>query len=996
MKVISKRIARNEFASRKNGVIPSLADEWIVSSVPYDCNSNSTAKKYVYSTYSSAVQKANELGMSSSMIEYKGNFVYQDHNYGLVVSDIIIPQSISTAITDYTDFYVNIPDENGGYYDLSNPILSTDPHYERDEYGNLTRKIISGGTEVKILTYTTLNKWYTFFKEYYEKIKPFNRAIDYYNNRYENKNDENEKKFTDLDSLFDSRGGEYMFDWLNGYCFPNDGIGYLLKSYSNTSRTFTAFTEYADYFSTNDLLILYNKTASKKYELKIDNFTKTSDNGGKIICSLVIKEGEEVEDIVLSTGDEIELYSDEFEYSTNSASYVIPILFTNSIDDLGEMAIFSSKWKDGVDYSDTLDKLDTDNVSDRATPYSGSTVIYQPYYKDNDGDVITIQEAYVLSGITNKGYEQNDYYENVFVENQWANYTDYMIDSGNSEFTSYSGSIFDTRDHFKEVTTYAFSPVNGNVIYNPQSGTCENDLTGYSESEIISYIDKRFVVINDELVDVINGYYVVPNYDSSCLADLALKTGKAIPVIKDGPLKYAELNGKKFYASTKNSKSYIYFLESLCCDDEGSEVKTANEGYIIYDNNLFLVNNNNVRIGDDDYEVWCGYFIYNGTTYFINCNSQVLIDNDTKRRLGWSTVTVNNDKTVTICHKLDVKQANRVTGYTESKLELLRRRKINTDELGHELPGFIDFDFSNELTGVSSNLSYDIIVGEDCDGNITAQFKSSDKLKGYGTMYNTAYDRCILDLLYVPGQFSDLEYQKTVTNNGEDVVLFNGNYLESIEFYHLNDWGEKIDIGETDTDSRPILKEYFNGGSKYDPNKPVYCDITYYIGATIEDNGNGYKFTEKRHKGVKYIDTFTVNKLIGNFFMSDNTTFPFFYYELKPNISAEYLDDFKDVKLINQSYFEMVIMTFGLSEGTRTSGDTFNEDYWVKNNGMITTPVFRNEYNLFSSTPQKEDDNIYIDRGISAAFESHLKLLETHTLESLENYSNGYFKINEY
>lgn len=883
MKVISKRIARNEFVSRKNGVIPSLADEWIVSSVPYDCSSNSTAKKYVYSTYSSAVQKANELGVSSSMIEYKGDFVYQDHNYGLVVSDIIIPQSISTAITDYTDFYVNIPDGNGGYFDLSNPILSTDPHYERDEYGNLTRKIISGGTEVKILTYTTLNKWYTFFREYKHTIYPYNTAIDYYNNRYEAKNDVNKKRFEDLDALFIARGEDRMYNWIIDNCMPHDEN----KDVKNT-----------------------------------------------------------------------------FEYSTNSASYVIPILFTNSIDDLGEMTIFSSKWKDGVDYSNRL-------VNNKGT------VVFEPYYKDNDGDIVTIEEAYVIKGNTQKGYKQNGYYENEFKEDDWTNYTDFKISSDNSYFTSKDGN--------SEVTTYAFSPVSGKVLYNKPIGSCEN--------ETVSYIAKRFVVINDELIEVINGDYVVPNYDSSCLSDLVLKTGKAIPVIKDGPLKYAELNGKKFYASTKNSKSYIYFLESLCCDDEGSEVKTANEGYIIYDNSLFLVNNNNVRIGDDDYEVWCGYFIYNGTTYFINCNSQVLIDNDTKRRLGWSTVTVNNDKTVTICHKLDVKQANRVTGYTESKLELLRRRKINTDELGHELPGFIDFDFSNELTGVSSNLSYDIIVGEDCDGNITAQFKSSDKLKGYGTMYNTAYDRCILDLLYVPGQFSDLEYQKEISGGK---TLYNGNYLESIIFYHLDDNGNKINTGETITDSRPIAKKYFNGGEYYDPNKPVYCDITYYIGATIEyDSNNGHRFASDRHKGVKYVDTFTVNKLVGNFFMSDNTTFPFFYYELKPNISAEYLDDFKDVKIVNLSHFEMEIMTFGISTGTRTT-KSFKEDYWVKNNGMITAPVFRNEYNLFSSTPQKEDDNIYIDRGISAAFESHLKLLETHTLESLENYSNGYFKINEY
>jgi hypothetical protein len=40
--------------------------------------------------------------------------------------------------------------------------------------------------------------------------------------------------------------------------------------------------------------------------------------------------------------------------------------------------------------------------------------------------------------------------------------------------------------------------------------------------------------------------------------------------------------------------------------------------------------------------------------------------------------------------------------------------------------------------------------------------------------------------------------------------------------------------------------------------------------------------------------------------------------------------------------------------------------------------------------------DIYIDRGINAAFEKHLKLQEFRTMEALENYGNGWFKINEY
>ena len=88
-------------------------------------------------------------------------------------------------------------------------------------------------------------------------------------------------------------------------------------------------------------------------------------------------------------------------------------------------------------------------------------------------------------------------------------------------------------------------------------------------------------------------------------------------------------------------------------------------------------------------------------------------------------------------------------------------------------------------------------------------------------------------------------------------------------------------------------------------------------------------------------------------------------------------------------------MLFCNTERCKENDKEFCTDYWENNNGMIATPVFRTEYNLFSSTPQNVDSDIYIDRGINAAFEKHIKLQEVHTLEALENYGNGYFKIND-
>jgi hypothetical protein len=64
-----------------------------------------------------------------------------------------------------------------------------------------------------------------------------------------------------------------------------------------------------------------------------------------------------------------------------------------------------------------------------------------------------------------------------------------------------------------------------------------------------------------------------------------------------------------------------------------------------------------------------------------------------------------------------------------------------------------------------------------------------------------------------------------------------------------------------------------------------------------------------------------------------------------------------------------------------------------EHNGMQVLPVFREEYRFGISSMENVDSDIYIDRGINAAFEKHLKLGEVTSLEALEQYGNRYFKI---
>jgi hypothetical protein len=113
---------------------------------------------------------------------------------------------------------------------------------------------------------------------------------------------------------------------------------------------------------------------------------------------------------------------------------------------------------------------------------------------------------------------------------------------------------------------------------------------------------------------------------------------------------------------------------------------------------------------------------------------------------------------------------------------------------------------------------------------------------------------------------------------------------------------------------------------------------------------------------------------------------------LSQNVDTISITDLNsDVIWDASTYFEMYILRYN-NEGKYD--EKFSD--FDNNNGVIVSPLLRTEFNLASSMPQNVEADIYIDRGINAAFEKHLKLQELRSMEALENYGNGWFKINEY
>ena len=983
MRVISKTISYDDLISRVPGVIPSIIDSW---TVPYVGNCSNSTEDGVYYSYNLAVRKAREYNVNPSEISYGTEFTnfnidnlreFTSGNYGLIPSDIIIPKSIASTITDYTDIYVNLPNGNGGYYDLSWPKKPTDPHYKG-------RKIVSGSTdeEIKILRYYTFNKWYIFFNDYYKLIsspeyeRTYTSAIDYYEKEVKVKNDEQYEYYSNLDTVFNSRGGEAMYKWMSNNCVIQFNIPKeYTEKWGTTSMYLTDALKWYWWF--NERVDKYSGVTTLEDCKETDDCCdseKYINLGGKGFFDTL--------------SEWVDSISDFSPNATKSASITIPITITASIDDLGEMSIFSSDWEEGVDYHNTLGN-------------SGGTVVNRPYEYDVDGDKVYVDDTVIIKVNDNTGYKYNNTYGDISYDDEaWESYTNYYI-SGNTEQFASNGISQD--GNFSAITSYAYSPINGEIVYNPSAFT-----------SIVSYEAISAVSINGITNDVIDGEYLTMCYDDQSVANIAYKNGTKLPVYNEGGLKYVIVNGKRKYAEKDSNGNWrVYFFKCYDKDDPGCPISKGT--YIIQDGVLYLTNSGNITITEHEtdtkyvYPVMSGYFDFNGTRLYVSgktgaalngvlvpdgytYNSETdtytynfrQINNDELKALGLKSLAVNYSlRRILLAYDFDRVNCTVISGYCDSKLDLLRRKEISTDDLGNELPGHFTSLVDYTLTGT----------------NLTNQ-----------TRYNNAYLNCTLDILYKVGEVLSPSPNEFLPYDGK-FDYFDGDIIDSIEFYYKDVNGNKqckvsaSGTGETITAITSSKALYEDSDIKDTIIDKMYCDITYYMGAVLKrrrkDTATMYELADDNyHKGIKYVDTVSVEKKSGNYYLGNGKTFMYNYYELKQEPSSVHISDFNtDVTTDASTYFEMRPMLYVMKgnniEKVSGSSSTYYAG-WEENNNVVVAPLVRSEFNLASSYPQSVDANIYIDRGINAAFEKHLKLQEIKTMEALETFSNGIFKMNNY
>jgi len=165
-----------------------------------------------------------------------------------------------------------------------------------------------------------------------------------------------------------------------------------------------------------------------------------------------------------------------------------------------------------------------------------------------------------------------------------------------------------------------------------------------------------------------------------------------------------------------------------------------------------------------------------------------------------------------------------------------------------------------------------------------------------------------------------------------------------------------------------------------------YTGDSQYIVGNIVDTIGYYNFTGKT--------------IVGSNMVISNTDF-------NPIVYGELIDvNDKNLLNITPPYVEDGIIYHTFINNTRIVTDEFTTEtipttkIYYKGQGMNETnmdmsAMTREEYLLYITQPPKVESDVFIERGGSTVFGQHGRLAEINTLEQLERYGNGYYKINK-
>ena len=628
----------------------------------------------------------------------------------------------------------------------------------------------------------------------------------------------------------------------------------------------------------------------------------------------------------------------------------------------------------------------------------------------------------------------------------WTSYTDryrchdYCC-SGDSD-GCFSDETYNNRNDFEvsAVTYYTYNE--NNVKFNSSAATSGDALTDLRSQLAKKYSitsgETGWMLINGGLYEIDKAeygkYYSGNTYLSGATFLVFREEGTDTP--------YTFINGKKVFAEFYPLTNKYYFPFFTVRERERGKFNindyitydriynpSSAISYVRYDGNTYYVSADTMIIN--------GYESYTISGYAMSDNNEMLYclsGSDKVYYDGYGTQEYPNSSadssSVTVSYTGDVTlySVDEITGRTVSKVSDLRLFNVLTDDIGNNIEGIYNYHTDgilNHQPPEGTELELIFQVGNTANIQRFSQTEDDiDKLTG-----NTNYfvGDIITEMDFYYKDFSDEQVKDTLTKvslSSDDLV-----HIDYVECKYDEQTSSVTTTNKSTSAQCPCYTSLSaitfatsaktsleSGGTLcYDD---IFCDMTYYKGATLSRRyGSTYNLASfdrdepYQNHGVEYKETVRFVKTNWEYYLqkpsnsgstlptlenspcNHSISYPVYVYVLTQDLERVDESQYDSEYAVPMANFKANINVF-----TSCTEDTYSHNYsgdMVTHNGLEVFPVYREEYRFGISTLENVDSDIYIDRGINAAFEKHLKLGEVTSLEALEQYGNGYFKIME-
>lgn len=892
------------------------------------------------------------------------------------------------------NFTSRLPGVTPAYVPGSNkPIFFDETSLKNREYeytSNYGLVPMSVNTNKGCLSWERISYLYSFFTDYFHLLNDwghcgvkYKKAVDYYAN--ESKNGYANQMVYGSQELVYINIDEYRYEWesVSGdvySCIPTMDIPEDYQDYWKTKKLF-----YPDY-------IKWKGWFTDRY-LKYSGYTGSDNCSGATDCcdctEYFNRGGNDMYELLTGT---------TFIIPTNESNFCkpamqLPVSLQVSIDDLGEFSIFSEEYKLGTDYRVANDYVDTDNTRGGTVVSINGHAMRLKDMNDSDADPLKTYSGFTFDP---------KYMEMEEDDSQWE------LHKGDKLmlYCKHCGHIVevdkcpDKCPNCDSENIICVPEENEDIRYfqsAAQTGYYGFDsnmkkVNGSSENAVRSGIAGKYkvssmnsIIVGNIPYDVETEEYGYYKGDSNRTMYVYRETYTETP--------YTNVNGKRVYADVKpqSLKKYFYFpffvtgtSESTSTTDRcGNKAfdpgkykwyprtRTGDtKNFIAYGGGYIQVTGNTVSVEGNTCQWVVGSFSNEDGMFYVGKDNKIyivgeydLLEEDTNYELIESGKYARRK----IDYEANVFQYGVVSGVSASKLTSLRSDAMLVDDTGEAIEGKYD---------VSTNLNH-----QPPDGTI-------------------------LDLLYEKGNVANMIPIDSL-NTGTTQYYY-GDMITEMTFYYVNYEGEEqtryswsesslktisgmTEPENTDTDVVWCDVEYVLGGTWIGTNRTKTVDDRQLdIGMTYTPAGGKFSPGVTYKETVRFVKTQVQYKLaLGkggqipttmNSASANTLCYPVWCYILTQE-TKEIKSNFGTGYNYPISEFEITLPPNSGWSGYSVSTDVF--------------PVFREEYRLGVATLQNLDVDIYIGRGTNAAFEKHLKLGEVTSMEALEQYTNGYFKMME-